>query len=93
LSATTAASIARASPASPGSGGSAHLHHQRHARRLERIAQGFRKNDGLFGEHCLEAASHVHAMVGVADGGIECRQFIRRRDDPNRNRVEQPLEG
>ena len=41
----------------------------------------------------LEAALHVEAVVGIADGGIERGQFFGCGDDALGQRVDEPVEG
>jgi hypothetical protein len=40
----------------------------------------------------FEAAFHVEAVVGIADGGIERRQLLGGCDDPRRDCAEKRIE-
>ena len=71
------------------SGRSADLHDQGRADTLQRLAEilGGELVDG--GENRLEAAAHVGAVIAVADGAIEIRQFVGAGDDTLRDSFKQ----
>ena len=58
------------------SGGAADLHDQRMPMRLQRIRAAACPRASEVGQHGLEAALHVDAVVAVADRLVERRQLV-----------------